>query len=366
MDFRYEKLARLLLDYSLNVKEGQTVMVNAATVAEPLVQALQKATAERGVYLLPIMRPEDGQYLFYKHAKDNLLDVTFPVMKQLFETVDAMIGIHSTANPRELSRIEPTRIARHRKATAAFYEIIARREKEGAFSWVAAPFPTSAMAGDAEMSLGEYTDFVLKACGCDEDDPTAYWKKVHGEHARIIEAFGRAKTLHITGKETDLTMSVEGRTWINCDGKNNMPDGEIFTSPVEDSAEGTIYFDVPCSYNGVEVEGVRLRLEKGKVVDASAEKREEYLLKMLDVDEGARFVGEIAIGTNYHIQQPSKSILFDEKIGGTMHMAVGLSIPEAGGRNKSGLHWDMIKRMEDGGRWRLDGRTVYENGRFTV
>ena len=366
MDPRVTKLAELLLDYSVEVREGQTVMLRAATVAEPLVQALIKASAERGVHLLPLLGVDDGQYLFFKNATDDLLHEVNPLDVKLFESADALIGLHATSNPRELSKIDPNRMAIRQKATQIIYEIVNRREMAGSFKWVGAPYPTAGMAADAEMSLCEYSDFVYRACACEDENPAAHWLKVHEEQEEIVKAFNGAKTLHIEGLETDLSLSVAGRTWINCDGKKNMPDGEIFTSPVEDSAQGSIYFDYPAVFRGVEVMGVRLTLKEGKVIEASAEKNEDYLIKMLDSDEFARFVGEIAIGTNFNIQSPSKSILFDEKIGGSMHMAVGMSIPETGGKNKSGLHWDMIKNMKQGGRWILDGKCVYEDGKFRI
>ncbi len=366
MDQRIQKLADLLLDYCVELKEGQTALVNTTTLAEPIVKALIAGAAKRGAYLIPLLKVEDSQYLFYDNATEELLDNLGPVDKLLFENADAMIAILANHNSKELTRVEPSKIARTNKSRRILHEILNEREMKGEFKWVVAPFPVSPMAADAEMSLEEFTEFVYRACACDSDDPAAHWRKIHDEQELIVKQFDGSKKLHIVGKDTDLTMSVDGRKWINCDGKRNMPDGEIFTSPVEDSAEGTIYFDYPASYRGVEVEGVRLWLEGGKVVKATAEKGEAYLLKLLDTDEGSRLVGEIAIGTNFNVQSPTKSILFDEKIGGSMHMAVGMSIPEAGGKNMSGLHWDLIKDMRDGGRWELDGKVVYENGEFKI
>jgi len=366
MDLRVKRLSDLILDYSIEIKEGQTVVVSTTAGAEELVQELSAGCAARGAWLLTLLRVEDGQYLFFRNARDNLLDAVSPVELKIFETVDALVSIMCNANSRELSRVDPQKIARHGRGRAPIYEIFDRREKEGSFKWTIAPYPVSAMASDAEMSLTEYSDFVFKACGCNENDPTAFWRAVHAEQEKIVQRFNGSRELHITGPETDLRMSVAGRSWVNCSGKYNMPDGEIFTSPVEDSANGRIYFDYPAFYRGVEVKGVRLTLKDGRVTEAGAEKGEDYLLKLLDTDANSRFLGEIAIGTNFNITSPTKSILFDEKIGGSMHMAVGRSIPETGGKNMSALHWDLIKDLRDGGRWQLDGQTVYENGKFTI
>ena len=366
MDPRFNRLADLLLDYSLEVKEGQTILVRSPIVAEPLIQALVAGAARRGVHLLTQLMVEDHQYLSLTNATDDLLDKMSKVELSLWRQIDGLISISASTNPRELSKVDPAKMARRAVSTKPLYKIIDKRESEGKFKWVIAPFPTPAMAGDAEMSLTEYADFALGACACNKANPVNHWRKVRDQQQKIVKVFNKAKKLHIIGKETDLTMSVAGRTWVNCCGDRNMPDGEVFTSPVENSVEGHIYFDYPACYRGVEVHGVRLTLEKGKVVKATAEKGEDYLLQMLDMDKGARFVGEIAIGTNFNIKQFSKSILFDEKIGGTMHMAVGRSIPESGGQNPSSLHWDMIKGMRDGGRWELDGKVVYRNGKFKI
>jgi aminopeptidase len=238
------------------------------------------------------------------------------------------------------------------------------REDQGLFSWIIAPYPTLAMAQEAEMSLEEYQDFVYNACKLNEADPVAAWEAVDRMQAAIVERLTGSQTIRVVGKNTDLTLNVGGRLWRSCAGQRNMPDGEVFTSPLESSATGTIFFDIPTNYNGVEAKNVFLRLEAGKVVEAKADKGEDFLLKMLDTDEGARFVGEIAFGLNDNITKPSKNILFDEKIGQTMHMAVGASYTETGGKNKSALHWDLIKDMREDAFVELDGRMIYKNGKF--
>ncbi len=238
------------------------------------------------------------------------------------------------------------------------------REQKGEFRWSLCPYPTAAMAQDAEMSLDEYTEFVFRACRLHEDDPVAAWRAVDEYQQKVTGLLDGTKELRIVGNKTDITFNVSGRKWINCNGHHNMPDGEVFTSPVEDGVNGTIYFDVPTSYMGVEAGGITLKIEKGKIMEAYAEKGNDFLQSVLETDEGSRFIGEIAFGLNESITKPTKNILFDEKIGRTIHMAVGASYPEAGGKNKSGIHWDMIKAMEDGKAY-LDGRLVFENGRFS-
>ena len=233
-------------------------------------------------------------------------------------------------------------------------------------SWVYCNYPTNALAQEAKMSLDDYKEFLFEACYLNEDDPVKKWKKIRDKQDEIIDKIKKTKEIRLVGEETDLTLSVAKRKWINCCGENNFPDGEIFTSPVEDSINGNVYFDLPAVYRGSESEKIRLEFKDGKVIKASAEKGEEFFLKMINQDEGARFVGEFAIGTNKKIQQVTGNILFDEKIGGSIHMALGASYPETGGKNESGLHWDLIKNMKNGGKIYTDNELIYENGKFLI
>ncbi len=231
--------------------------------------------------------------------------------------------------------------------------------------WCGTQYPTAAYAQNAGMSTSDYEDFVYRAGHLHEDDPTIHWKKVEKEQDRLIEVLNKSRTIKVLAKGTDLEMNVEGRKWINCCGRVNFPGGELFTSPVENSANGTISFTYPANYKGRDVEGVRLTFEEGKVVKATADSDEELLLSMLDTDEGARRVGEIAIGTNYEISKFTHNTLFDEKIGGTCHLAVGASIGESGGVNKSTIHWDMVCDLK-AGEIEADGQVIYKNGQFVI
>ena len=241
-----------------------------------------------------------------------------------------------------------------------------QRAARGEMRWTYALFPTNAYAQDAEMSLGEYEDFVYNACLGDINDPVGYWRQFSAWQQKIVDWFEGKKEVHITAPETDLYLSVEGRTFINCNGHENIPDGEVFTSPVEDSINGHVFFSYPSIENGREVSGIRLWFENGHVVKATAEKNEKFLLETLDTDEGARRVGEFAFGTNRGINRFTRQILFDEKINGSFHLALGAAYPETGGQNESAIHWDMICDMRQGGKVEVDGQLIYQNGKFLI
>ncbi|MEO0080630.1 MAG: aminopeptidase, partial [candidate division WOR-3 bacterium] len=238
------------------------------------------------------------------------------------------------------------------------------REARGELRWVGTQFPTDASAQDAEMALVEYEDFVYGAGMVDRKDPIGEWRRISARQRKLVRRLNRLKEIRIVGPDTDIRFGVEGRKWVNCDGHVNFPDGEVFTSPQEELTEGFIRYSYPAVYGGREVENVRLRFERGRVVEARADKGEEFLRAMLETDEGARYVGELSFGTNYAIKRFTKNTLFDEKIGGTMHVALGASLPETGGKNKSGLHWDMVCDTRKGFVVYGDGRPLLKNGRF--
>jgi aminopeptidase len=257
-------------------------------------------------------------------------------------------------------------MALSQRATSEVTKIFMRRHSAGELRWVGTLFPTNAAAQDAEMGLGEFEDFVYGACLPDLEDPIGYWKRFSAWQQRIIEWLRGKKRVHVVGPDTDLRLSIDGRPFINCDGKANMPDGEVFTSPVEGSVEGHVRYTYPAVYRGREVANVRLRLEKGRVVEASADKGEEFLLETLGVDEGARVPGEFAIGTNRGVTRFMRQTLFDEKIAGTFHMALGASIPVSGGTNISAVHWDMVCDLRQGGEIRVDGELLHKHGKFVI
>ncbi len=363
----FEKYAQILVEYSTNVQKGDLVLIRAeSNLCQPLIKEIYKLVLQKGAHPIVRCSVEGLSEIFIKHADDEQLAYIDPITKLEYEKVDKLISIGAPLNVKNMARANAQKMAKRSSATRDLSTLMLNRAAKGELSWVIADFPTQALAQEAKMSLDEYSDFIVKACYLDLDNPIAKWKSIGKEQDRIADILNGTKKLHIVGEKTDITFSVEGRKWVSCSGLNNFPDGEIFTSPVEDSANGEIYFDFPAIYRGNESHKIWLKLENGKVVDAKAEKGEEFLLSMLDMDEGSRFVGEIAIGTNDRVQDVTGNILFDEKIGGSIHMALGASYPETGGKNESGLHWDIIKNMKENSKIFADDKLVYENGKFVI
>ena len=365
-DPRYDKLAQVLVNYSVDVQKGDLVAINTLPVAEPLTLAIYREILKAGGHPFVRCHLPALSEIYLKEASKRQLEFVSPVSVEELERVDKVVSLWADDNTKSLSSVDPERQKVRAAATAPLMKRWNEREAAGELKWVGTQFPCNASAQDAEMSLWEYEDFVLKACLVHRKDPIAAWRGVHRKQARICRRLNEARKIRVVTKGTDLSMAVSGRKWVNCDGRGNMPDGEIFTGPIEDSVEGAISFSFPAFYYGREAEGVELTFKKGKITKARASKGEDVLLSMLDTDEGARRVGEFAIGTNYAIQRFTRNTLFDEKIGGTVHMAVGSSIPESGGVNESGIHWDMVTDMRVGGRIYADGRIVYKDGKFAL
>lgn len=363
----WEKYASVLVDYSTDVKKGDLVLIRATSpAAENLVKAVYKKVVQKGAHALLRTSICDMSDTFIKYATDEQLDFVDPISKMEYEIVDKYISIGAPLNVKNMARADKNKLARRSKATRELSELLLNRSAKGEASWVIADVPTHGLAQEAKMSFDEYSEFLFNACFLNLDDPVARLKEMDNEQKRWCEYLNNVSKIRIVGEKTDIMFSTKGRKWISCSGLNNYPDGEVFTSPVEDSANGEIYFDFPAIYRGNEAHKIHLTLENGKVVKAVAEKGEEFLNSMLDMDEGARFVGEIAIGTNEMIQDVTGNILFDEKIGGSIHMAVGASYPETGGKNVSGLHWDIIKNMKNGGEIYADEKLIYKDGKFIV
>ncbi|HDR00394.1 MAG TPA: aminopeptidase [candidate division WOR-3 bacterium] len=299
-----------------------------------------------------------------RHASEAQLRFISPATRLEFERADCLLSFWGGWNTREMSGVNPKRMALVQVSRKPLFDTMLKRIASGSLRWCGTQYPTHAAAQDAEMSLEDYEDFVFRAGLLHKKDPVAEWHKVSARQARTAKFLGTLKTIRIEGPDTDITFNVAGRKWINCDGHENFPDGEIFTGPVENSAEGRIRYSFPAVHAGREVTGIRLTFRKGLVVEAKADKNEAYLHAMLDTDKGARRVGELAFGTNYGITRFTRNTLFDEKIGGTMHIAVGASLPESGGRNKSALHWDMVCDTRKGFTVYGDGRPIHRNGRF--
>lgn len=363
-DPRVEAVAKVLVEYSLKVKPGQLVRINANVEGTPLVVALYRAIFEAGGNPCLDMHVEETEELLYSFAGDDQLDFVPGFLSQALEEVDAEISVWTDANTRRLNLVDAAKQARRAKALHPLSKRFLERMAALELRWVGTAYPTNAAAQTAEMPLREYENFVYGACRVGEADPIGIWKQVSREQQALIDWLAGRREIHLEGADTDLRMSVAGRSWENCDGRENFPDGEIYTGPVENSVEGHIRFSFPACFRGREVEDVRLWFEKGRVVRAEAAKNEDFLHQMLDVDEGARFVGEFAFGTNPGIQQFTGDTLFDEKIGGTVHLALGRGFVETGSTNDSAIHWDMVCDLRDGGRVTVDGETFCEDGKF--
>jgi aminopeptidase len=365
-DARAEALAQILVRYSTRVGEGDVCVIQSTTPAEVLVQAVYEEVLRAGGRPILQLSTSGAQSAFFDLASDDQLDWIAPTSEWLVENADVMFGIMADVNARELSNTDPKKQARVSKARRVLLETSMRRAASGEQRWALTLFPTHAYASEAGMSLREYEDFYYAACLATDGEPVTAWERQSEEVKRLAEWVDGKQEVRVTAPGTDITLGVEGRRWIPCYGEHNMPDGEFFTGPIEDSVNGEITFSFPASYAGRTVSGVRLRFESGKVVDATAEQGEDFLIEMLDTDDGARRLGELGIGTNYGIATGTKEILLDEKIGGTVHMAVGMSYPETGGTNNSAVHWDMVCDLRPGGALVVDGVELQRDGKFQV
>jgi aminopeptidase len=365
-DLRVEKLAQTLVDYSVALRKGDRVLINGSILAEPLLKEIYTRVLQAGGHPLMMLSLPGTEEIFFRYASDEQLKHVPKPVELAMETYDVRISILAESNTKSLSNVEPVKIVMQQRARTELMRTFMRRSAAGELRWTVAPFPTNAFAQDAEMGLGEYEDFVYAACLPDMDAPVEYWQKFSAYQEKIVNWLKGKKNVHVRGPETDLRLSIAGRSFVNCDGHYNMPDGEIFTGPVEDSVEGHVYFSYPAIYRGREVTGVRLWFKQGKVVKATADKNQDFLLQTLDTDTGSRFVGEFAIGTSRNITRFTREILFDEKIGGSFHMALGAGYPETGSKNESAIHWDMICDLHDGGEIVVDNELLYQNGNFII
>jgi len=390
-DPRLDKLADVLVNYSTGIEPGWLVRISGEPVATPLVEAIYEAVVKAGAHPMVRLAPESLANTFFKHASDAQLDYVNPVTKFEMQTIDASIGLWADVNTKALSNVDPRKQGRVSASRKPIMDIFMNRAAKGELKWSGTQFPTQASAQDAEMSLEEYADFVFKAGHLDQDDPAAEWRKISEAQQKVVDYLTGKKELRFqtpstSGGGTDLTVNIEGMTWINCDGHENFPDGEVFTGPnlnaPDGGVNGVVHYSFPAVHHGREVHDIVLTFEKGKVVDAKASKNQDFLIAMLDQDEGARRLGEIAIGTNYSITRYTKNTLFDEKIGGTFHAAVGAGYPETGNTNQSGLHWDMVCDLRadtsgggsgggtsgggtsGGGTISVDGEVISRDGRF--
>ena len=368
-DLCVQKFAKILVEHSTRVAPGDRILIEATTAAEPLVRELFAQILERGgiphpMVYIPGMMPFSQEDLYLTYAKDTELDFVPTFLKLAYDQFEGRIRVHSSTNTRSTTNIDPAKVQRRNKALSSITEAQMRRGAEGNFKWVTTLYPTYGYAQDAGMSLQEYEDFVFGAVHAQEDDPIAYWKGSGAEQQKAIDFLVDKQQVVIRGPNVDLTLSIKGRKFMNSIGIFNMPDGEIFTGPVEDSVNGWVKFTYPAIYGGVAVESAELTFNKGRVETAKAEKNQDYLLKMLEIDQGSRYLGEFAIGTNKDITRFTGNILFDEKIGGSFHMALGAGYPETGSKNKSAIHWDLICDVRHDSEMLVDGQLFYKDGKF--
>jgi len=378
-DQRLDKLARVLVEYSCNVKPGQIVRINGDPIGMPLMEAVYERCLLAGAHPFIKVSPEAINEFFLEHATEEQLKFVSPLAQFEVEKIDVSIGLWAETNTKGLSRIDAKRQGMSSAARKPIFKVFmdraAKKDGEpGKLYWCGTLYPTLASAQDAEMSLAQYESFVFGAGHLDKDDPVAEWQKIHASQDKLRAFLQGKKKLHFqTANGTDLHVNVEGSTWINCAGHENFPDGEVFTGPnlnaPDGGVNGIIRYSFPAVHNGREVHDIEFTFERGRVVKAKASKGEDFLLQMLDQDEGARNLGEIAIGTNYNITEYSKNTLFDEKIGGTFHAAVGAGYPESGNTNESGLHWDMVCDLrkhngKGGGTITVDGEVISRDGKF--
>ena len=344
--------AQLICDWCLDVQPGQQVLIATTTLAEEPAAALNRIVLERGAWPLLRLTPRDHEADFFRHARDGQLDSFAPLELLEMEAVDAHVRIEAPADTRALAAIDPSLLPRVSRARQPIQHARSQRR------WCLSIWPTHALAEEAGMATAEYAEFIERALFLDRPDPVAAWRELSARQQALVERLSAADRIRIEADGTDLTLSVKGRTWINSDGRRNMPSGEVFTGPHEGSANGTIRFDVPSRGRGVEVAGAELTFVDGRVVAARADRGEEHLHAALASDEGARRLGELGIGTNTGIDRATGSTLLDEKIAGTVHLALGRSYPETGGRNTSALHWDLICDLRSGGRITIDGEPL--------
>lgn len=365
-DIRLQRLADLLVNYSTEVQPGDWVGILGDVTALPALREVYAAVIQAGGHPTLMMSDETMTRTFMREASDEQLEWVDPTMSLYLEQADAYIRVGSTANTRAMTNISTARMRQYQAAHQDWLAVRMKRAAAGDFNWVGTWYPNPASAQEANLSLEEYEAFIYSATFCDRDDPVSAWQDLSTMQQRKVDWLVGKREVVCKGPNVDLTLSIEGRTFMNSDGHRNMPSGEIFTGPVEDSVNGWVRFSYPSIVGGRAVSGIELRFEAGKVVEASAKENEDLLFAQLDADAGSRYLGEFAVGTNFGIDKFTGNILFDEKIGGTIHMAIGAGYPETGSQNKSAVHWDMICDMREDSAIHVDGDLFYQNGAFTV
>lgn len=365
-DPRIDTWADVLVTYSTEVQPGETVAITGGVAAEPLLLAIGRAVLAAGGHpvMLPVFPDQTADLLTL--GNDAQLAAISPMETFLRVDADVMIAVGASTNTKQLSAIAPERQQRWSRARRELMATSMQRAATGQRRWSSTLYPTAAYAQDAAMTTEAFAEFVFAACKLHAPDPAAAWREVSARQARLIDWLRDKQEIRVTAPDTDLTLAVGSRTWINSDGHRNFPSGEIFTGPIEDSVNGHVRFSYPAISDGREVTDVRLRFEDGVVVDASASQQEAYLHAALETDPGARRLGEFAFGTNDAIDRFTKNVLLDEKIGGTVHMALGAGYPDSGSENQSGIHWDLICDLREAGEVTVDGQPFLRAGRFAI
>lgn len=371
-DPRHRKLAEVLIHYSLGLKPGETLNLVGSELTAPLLTECYRVAIQAGAHVYPDVRLNGLREILFKHGNDEQLQYVSELDWKKIEFFDATLHIMGDSNTRQFGGLDPKRMALWRKARAPLSKRDDERTAAGESRWCLTLFPTNAYAQDAGLSITDYEDFVYEAGFLNTENPVASWQKLHDDQQGIADFLMKHEEIHIVAPGTDIRYNVANRKWVNCDGKVNFPDGEVFSAPHINSVNGYVTFSYPAIYDGNEVENVKLTFENGVVVKSEATRGLDFLNAMLDTDEGARRLGEVAFGTNYGIQRFTRELLFDEKIGGTMHMALGAAyaecLPEGhdpSELNDSGLHWDLVCDLNEGEVY-ADGELCYKNGRFQI
>lgn len=363
-DTRLVMVADILVNHSLELRKNDVFIISANPNAAPLVKEVYIKALEAGAHPHIRLGLSGLAEHFYNHASEEQLQFVSPLSKYEIQTVDARLAIISSDNTKSMTNIDPIKQSISSKANEEIHTIFLQRAAKKELRWCVTQYPTNAAAQDAEMSLEEYEEFIFNAANVYKKNPVSHWHKMYTHQEKIKALLEKKTKIQVVADNTDLTFNVKDRKWINCHGKQNFPDGEVFTGPVEKSAQGHISFSFPAVHGGREVTDVCLFFEKGKVVKEQASKGLQFLKTMLDMDNGSRYIGEFAFGTNYGVKKYTKNTLFDEKIGGTIHIAVGSGYPETGSKNKSSLHWDMMCDLRKNGEVYADDELIYKKGKF--
>jgi aminopeptidase len=358
-----DRWARVLVRYSLDLQPGETLLIRSETEAKELILAVYREALLVGTY--PYIRCDlpGRSETFFRYANNDQLSSLNALERLEMGYVNAALRIDAPANTKELTGVDPKRYQLFKRSNGKLGEIVIKRVERKELKRCITAYPTNALAQEAEMGLSEYRDFVFNACKLNEPDPAAVWKSESLKQNEIVRRLQGKDKVSLKGPNIDLTLSIKGRLFVVADGKVNFPDGEIFTSPLENSANGWVRFNYPAIYDGRQVDNVELWFKDGKVVKEKAAQGQDFLGEMLNTDEGARRLGELGVGTNYGIKRFTKNMLFDEKMGGTIHLALGHGLSESGGVNVSAIHWDMLCDMSQG-EISVDGELFYQNGRF--